>query len=77
MKRCFTLMLCLMLLASFIGCAKEEAGETETGAAGQAEEMADTTRLDSAAGMIDSLAGEVEEAAEEAVEEAVEEVTGH
>ncbi len=83
MKKLLVLALCLLFAASFMfGCGTQETGEdTEPAAGGQPEEMADTTRLDSAMEAVDSMAGEaVDEAAEAvegAAEEAVEEVTGH
>ena len=49
MKSLFTALLCLMLISAFWGCGKKaEEGQTSTPAHGQAEEMADTTRMDSA-----------------------------
>lgn len=77
MKNYLAIMACLMLMLSLFACGQEEAAEPDPGAAGQAEEVADTTRLDSAvAEVIDSAAAVVEEAVEEAVDKAVEEVTG-
>jgi len=90
MKKLLVLGLCLLFAASFMyGCGKQETGEdTEPAASGHPEEMADTTRMDSATDVVDSLAGEVKDAAGEVVdeaaeavegaaEEAVKEVTGH
>ena len=86
MKKLLVLALCLLFAASFMyGCGKQETGEdTEPAAGGHPEEMADTTRMDSAMDVVDSLAGEAEEAVEEAAEaaegaakEAVKDVTGH
>lgn len=56
MRTCLALVLCILLTLSFFGCGKKEAEPADAGAAGQPEEMADTTRLDSAVG-VDSMAG--------------------
>ena len=81
MKNYLAIIACLLLMLSLFACGQQETKEPDPGAAGQAEEVADTTRLDSVAGaameVIDSAAGEVKEAAEEAVDKAVEEVTGN
>ena len=70
MKRTIALLICLLLAMSLFGCGTEEADQPEdTGAAGHPEEVADTTRLDSA--IIDAAA-EVEAAVEEAIKEEVE-----
>jgi len=79
MKKLLMLTCCFVLAASFFaGCGQEEAQEpADTPAAGAVEEVADSTRLDSAAQMVDSAAAAIEEEAKDAAEEAVEEVTGH
>lgn len=90
MKKLLVFALCLLFAASFMyGCGKQETGEdTEPAAGGHPEEMADTTRMDSAMEAVDSTAGEAMdeateaadeamEGAEEAAEGAVEEATGH
>lgn len=74
MKRCLVLTLSFLLLLTLFGCAKQETGETDTGAAGQPEEMADTTRLDSAAGM--DLTTEMDSAAEPTEDSAGSEESG-
>ena len=65
MKKFLSLVCCFLLMLSMFGCGKQETQETDTGAAGQPEEMADTTRLDSAAGedttAADTTAGIVED----------------
>jgi len=77
MKNCLAIAACVLLMLSLFACGQQETKEPDPGAAGQAEEVADTTRLDSAAiEVVDSAAAAVEEAVEETVEEAVEEVTG-
>ena len=80
MKRLFVSLACLLLILSVFGCGKQ-AEEQDTGAAGHPEEMADSTRLDSAATqMMDSAGKLVDTAAAkatEAVEGAAKEVTGH
>ena len=49
MKKLLTVLLCLMLIGLFMGCGKKAEEEPQgTAAHGQAEEMADTTRMDSA-----------------------------
>ena len=54
MKKLLVLMFCFLLMASFMGCGqKAEEGADDTAAHGQAEEVADTTRMDSAA--VDSM----------------------
>jgi len=60
MKKFLSLVCCFLLMLSMFGCGKQETQETDTGAAGQPEEMADTTRLDSAAAA-DTTAGVVED----------------
>lgn len=48
MKRLLVLLMCLALLTAFVvSCGEKEGAETDA-AAGQPEEMADTTRMDSA-----------------------------
>lgn len=86
MKKFLVLSLCLAITASFFaGCGKQETQEpANTPAAGNVEEMADSTRLDSAAAaaegavegaiqegeaVVDSAAAAVEGAVEGAVEE--------
>jgi len=70
MKACLSLLFCFLLILSMAGCGQQETQEPDTGAAGQPEEVADTTRLDSAAG-VDSAAGMTEDttASEEAAGE--------
>ncbi len=88
MKKFLILSLCVVITASFFaGCGKQETQQPpNTPAAGNVEEMADSTRLDSAAaaveGAVEEGAGAVEGAVEEgaaAGEGAVEEATegGH
>jgi len=78
MKKFLVLALCLLFAASFMfACGKQETEQTEPAAGGHPEEMADTTRMDSAMEAMDSMAGEAVEEGTEAVEEAAEEVTGH
>jgi hypothetical protein len=49
MKKFLVVFVCLLFAASLlVGCGQKEAQE-DTSAAGQPEEMADTTRMDSAA----------------------------
>ncbi|HUV31091.1 MAG TPA: hypothetical protein VMY05_08405 [Acidobacteriota bacterium] len=49
MKRLFVVFVCLLLAIAIIGgCSSQEESPEQTGAAGQPEEMADTTRMDSA-----------------------------
>ncbi len=83
MKKFLIIALCLLFAASFvISCGEQEAtqDEAETTAAGAAEEMADTTRLDSLAGeaveAVEGAVEDVEEAAEGAVDKA-KEAAGH
>ncbi len=83
MKKFLVIALCLLFAASFvISCGEKEAAQdkVEKTAAGAAEEMADTTRLDSMAGeAMDAVEGAVEEAGE-AAEGAVDkakEAAGH
>jgi hypothetical protein len=84
MKRLFVSLACLLLILSAFGCGKK-VEEKDTGAAGHPEEMADSTRLDSAATqmmdsaakLVDTAMEEAAEAVEDAAEGAVEEVTGH
>ena len=48
MKQLLTLLCCMLLaFAIFAGCSSEQEG-TEQGAAGQPEEMQDTTRMEAA-----------------------------
>lgn len=87
MKKLLVLALCLLFAASLMyGCGKQETSDqAEPAAGGHPEEMADTTRMDSAMQAVDSMAGEaVDSMAGEAVDEAteaaegaVEEATGH
>jgi hypothetical protein len=68
MKRLLVLLCVGALgLALLIGCGQQEEAE-EHGAAGMAEEMADTTRMDSA--MIDSMADTMMSEAEGMMDEA-------
>lgn len=80
MRRLFISLACLMLLLVAFGCG-QKADEQDTGAAGHPEEMADSTRLDSAATeMIDSAAEMIDSAIDEGAEAAkgaVQEATGH
>ncbi len=72
MKKVLLLALCLALGLTFlVGCGEQEAEQTEPAAGGHAEEMADSTRMDSAAveAAVDTAAA--------AAEEVVEEATGH
>jgi len=68
MKKFVAGLLSIMLVLAILGCGKQEAEQPDTGAAGQAEEAADTTRLDSAAVVdttaVDTAAEVMEEAAE-------------
>ena len=68
---------CVFVIASmFLACGqKEESGEDHS-AAGQPEEMADSTRMDSAA-MMDSTMVPDSAAMHEGMEDAAEEATGH
>ncbi|MBU0983423.1 MAG: hypothetical protein KKA42_06105 [candidate division Zixibacteria bacterium] len=69
MKKVLLLGLCLALGLTFlVGCGEQEA-EQEPAAGGHVEEMADSTRMDSA--LVDSAAAVMEEGTE-AAEEAVE-----
>jgi PBP1b-binding outer membrane lipoprotein LpoB len=78
MKKLLILALCLLFAVSLMyGCGKKEAEQKAEPAGGQPEEMADTTRMDSAKEMIDSAAAQGSEAANEAVEGATEQATGH
>ena len=76
MKRFLVLLLvALFAIGLTVGCGKKEAAEADKVPADVKEaEMADTTRMDE--GVVDSLAGEVKEAAEEVVDEAAEAVEG-
>ena len=47
MKNYLAFVTCLLLLLSLFACGQQETKEPDPGAAGQAEEVADTTRLDS------------------------------
>ena len=78
MKKFLVLALCLALGLTFlVGCGKKEAEQTEPAAGGHAEEMADSTRMDSAAGALEEAVDTAAAAVEEAAEEAVEKATGH
>jgi len=83
MKKLLILTLCLLFAASLMyGCGQQEAEQkAEPAAGGQPEEMADTTRMDSAMDSamesVDSAAAEGAETANDAVEGAAEEATGH
>jgi hypothetical protein len=77
MKKLLAVVFCLLLMVAVFGCGQKEGEQPgDTGAAGHPDEVADSTRLDSAAEtmdtMMDTLAGEAEGAMEEATEE-----TGH
>lgn len=64
MKKMLALLCCLLLaLAVIVGCSAKQEAEEQTGAAGKAEEVADETRMDSAAAdtMIDTMAIEGDE----------------
>jgi len=80
--RKFTLLLVLLLfMASLVvSCGKKEETPADNMAAGATEEMADTTRLDSAASemkeMVDSAAQEGADAAKEMVDSAAAKVGG-
>lgn len=59
MKKLLVLMFCFMVLVAYMGCGqKAEEGNTDA-AHGAAEEMADSTRMDSAA--MDSMSEDMEE----------------
>ena len=79
MRRLFVSLACLALILFALGCGQKV--EEDTGAAGHPEEMADSTRLDSAAtDMMDSAAKMVDSAIDEGAEAAkgaVQEATGH
>jgi hypothetical protein len=49
MRRYLLVLLCALFVVVVTGCGKDKNKETQPGAAGQPEEMADSTRLDSAA----------------------------
>ncbi|MCD6249190.1 MAG: hypothetical protein J7J98_02500 [candidate division Zixibacteria bacterium] len=69
MKNCLAIAACVLLMLSLFACGQQETKEPDPGAAGQAEEVADTTRLDSAViEVVDSAAEVVEGVVEEAVE---------
>ena len=75
MKKLTLLAVLLLLgLALVVSCGQKVEEADDTSAAGQPEEVMDTTRMDSATvdSTVDSLMDEAQEAAEEAVEEAVE-----
>jgi len=48
MRKYLLVLLCGLFVAVVTGCGKEKSKEPQPGAAGQPEEMADSTRLDSA-----------------------------
>ena len=48
MRRYLLVLLCGLLVVVVSGCGKEKGDKSKPGAAGQPEEMADSTRLDSA-----------------------------
>ena len=72
MKRVLIAMLCLLMAAALLnGCGEQQEAEPDASAAGAAEEVMDSTRMDSAAeAAVDTAAAAVEEAAGEAMEEA-------
>ncbi len=52
MKKLAAILTCLMVLAVLVGCGQQEEPQPgDTGAAGHADEVADSTRMDSAAGL--------------------------
>lgn len=56
MKKLFLLLLCSLFVLALVGCGQKSEGEAEdTSAGGHVDEMADTTRMDSA---MDSMANE-------------------
>ena len=75
MKRFLVLLLvALFAIGLTVGCGQKEAAEADKVPADVKEaEMADTTRMDE---VVDSLAGEVKDAAEEVVDDAAEAVEG-
>jgi len=73
MKNCLAIAACMLLMLSLFACGQQETKEPDPGAAGQAEEVADTTRLDSAViEVVDSAAEVVEGVVEDVVEKAQE-----
>ena len=69
MKNCLAIAACMLLMLSLFACGQQETKEPDPGAAGQAEEVADTTRLDSAAIEVVDSAAEVVEGVVEEVQE--------
>ena len=73
MKRLLIVFACgLLMLALLAGCGKKEDATHDTSAAGHPEEMADSTRMDSAmhdSTMMDSVKDSMMEEASEAMEE--------
>ena len=62
------MLLCAaLMLAIAVSCGEKKADDVEDMAAGAAEELADSTRMDSA--MIDSMAGEMADSAGALMEE--------
>ena len=48
MRNQLTALLCVLAIALVCGCGRDKTKEPRPGAAGHAEELADSTRLDSA-----------------------------
>jgi hypothetical protein len=48
MRKYLLVLLCGLFVVVVTGCGKDKSKETQPGAAGHPEEMADSTRLDSA-----------------------------
>ena len=78
MKKLLVLMLCLALgAAMLVGCGQKEGDTETTPAAGHPDEMADTTRMDSAVQAGEEMMEEAKDMADSAMHDAAEEAHGH